>query len=598
MDSTRKKARVRRAETGGVRSRHKPKPALSSKHRRVQVSFPQSFHPIVVLSPPRARRRKRKPRDRHVARPQPAGCIFATVNPTSVVTVPGGRTICEYSVPGDANPADSVTFNGGPKITSISLVPIFYGSAWLTSAPSNLDVMAAMQRVLQGPYLSELGQYGFVSLDVKPPVLKADPSPPAGHSADSVGDIVWDLIDNDVFPEPDDPGGYNIYMVFYPPGTAISDLNACGWHSRYWDYDFPFDLDWAWVGAVDFPTGGANTTVTLNNIIRVFSHELVEMITDPEASGGWAMDRSINGGDEIGDACNNTVDFVNGTLVNAYWSERHKACIIPKPTDFIVIDLKESTLASQSVASGVAQINLLFCLRNQSYHWDILFQDEQVVFSANAVHFQNPVFSWTLLDALGGPRTLANGFNGAVTLVAQTWYEDVSGASHSTSAFTISVSVAGNQLTIRNSNPANLFSFLVNLQVSASEGAFTASTTIQRRVTSETLKYEDAYYTALKACRDRLNKLIHQEIPHLPPINPGDPPWAWEERLSPWVSGERLWIAAMAATLAAAVQNAKPELASELRHDAAATLSVPLASLTPSFVSRGRTGFRAPPQLT
>jgi len=384
MDSTRKKARVRRAETGGVRSRHKPKPALSSKHRRVQVSFPQSFHPIVVLSPPRARRRKRKPRDRHVARPQPAGCIFATVNPTSVVTVPGGRTICEYSVPGDANPADSVTFNGGPKITSISLVPIFYGSAWLTSAPSNLDVMAAMQRVLQGPYLSELGQYGFVSLDVKPPVLKADPSPPAGHSADSVGDIVWDLIDNDVFPEPDDPGGYNIYMVFYPPGTAISDLNACGWHSRYWDYDFPFDLDWAWVGAVDFPTGGANTTVTLNNIIRVFSHELVEMITDPEASGGWAMDRSINGGDEIGDACNNTVDFVNGTLVNAYWSERHKACIIPKPTGFIVIDLKESTLASQSVASGVAQINLLFCLRNQSYHWDILFQDEQVVFSANA----------------------------------------------------------------------------------------------------------------------------------------------------------------------------------------------------------------------
>jgi NAD(P)-dependent dehydrogenase (short-subunit alcohol dehydrogenase family) len=99
------------------------------------------------------------------------------VNPSSVVDVPGGTTICKYSVPGDANSADSVSFDGGPQVTTISLVPIFYGTAWFTSTPSNLDVMAAMQRVLQSPYLSQLDQYGFVSLNVKQSVVKADPNP-------------------------------------------------------------------------------------------------------------------------------------------------------------------------------------------------------------------------------------------------------------------------------------------------------------------------------------------------------------------------------------------------------------------------------------
>jgi hypothetical protein len=116
---------------------------------------------------------------------------------------------------------------------NISLVPIFYGSTWLTSTPSNNDVMSAIQNALSSPYLSQLDQYGFSSLTVKQPVLKMDPNPPAQHSNDNPGDIVWSLINNHVFPEPDETGGYNIYMVFYPQGTAVSDLRACGWHARY-----------------------------------------------------------------------------------------------------------------------------------------------------------------------------------------------------------------------------------------------------------------------------------------------------------------------------------------------------------------------------
>jgi hypothetical protein len=67
-------------------------------------------------------------------------------------------------------------------------------------------------------------------------------------------------------------------------------------------------VDHAWVGWIG--------NGSLDFVTDVFSHELVEAISDPEPdSPAWVMDRSVNGGNEIGDACNNTVDRVNGQLL-------------------------------------------------------------------------------------------------------------------------------------------------------------------------------------------------------------------------------------------------------------------------------------------
>jgi hypothetical protein len=100
-----------------------------------------------------------------------------------------------------------------------------------------------------------------------------------------------------------------------PPEATFQPGGARGEH-------FYSNGDWA--GWVSFGN--------LDYMASVFSHELVEMITDPQPNNGaaWLMTRTIDGGQELGDACNNTVDRVNGLLVQAYWSEAHKACVIPR----------------------------------------------------------------------------------------------------------------------------------------------------------------------------------------------------------------------------------------------------------------------------
>jgi len=261
----------------------------SSKIKKtVRVKFAQSLSPIVI---PYQKRLKERPNLKTKSFKANdvgliAGCIFGTTNPASVVNQ-GSITVCKYNVASDAQPTDSISFQGGERISSISVIPIFYGSAWLNSDPNVNKVMAAIKGLLTTPYLSQMNQYGLSSVNIHQPVLLTNVNPSATHSSDDIGDIVWNLIDDDVFPEPDDAGGRNIYVVFYPQGTRVTDISACGWHSYYSDYDFPFDVDYAWVAAVEFPEGSAGNTPAqkLGNIIRIFSHELLETITDPEPDG-------------------------------------------------------------------------------------------------------------------------------------------------------------------------------------------------------------------------------------------------------------------------------------------------------------------------
>ena len=73
-----------------------------------------------------------------------------------------------------------------------------------------------------GPYLSQMGQYGYQSLTYRDAIYVVDPQPPQSYKSDDVWDLIWTLID-DKFPEPDENGGRILYMVFMPPGTAGVD---------------------------------------------------------------------------------------------------------------------------------------------------------------------------------------------------------------------------------------------------------------------------------------------------------------------------------------------------------------------------------------
>ena len=250
------------------------------------------------------------------------GIAPAASSPVSTVD-DNGLIVALYGVLGDAVSSDSVQNSGGAIITSAPIELVFWGSQWQSATgPSTGDIINAVNGILASSYLLEMLQYGYQQIWVRGSTIVTSPAPPANYSFDDIGTLVWNLIDDNKFAEPDDDGGRILYMVFMPEGTT-QPAGQRGAHSDPNDYDFPSDIDYAWVGYISYGS--------LDYVTDVFSHELVEAISDPEPhSPAWQMNRNINGGNEIGDACNNTVDRLDGILVQAYWSERQKACVIPQ----------------------------------------------------------------------------------------------------------------------------------------------------------------------------------------------------------------------------------------------------------------------------
>jgi hypothetical protein len=68
-----------------------------------------------------------------------------------------------------------------------------------------------------------------------------------------------------------------------------------------------------------------------NSIPKVFSHELVEALTDPNVATGplGITFNGARGNGKVGDLCNNTFQIVNGHAEEAYWSQFDKRCVMP-----------------------------------------------------------------------------------------------------------------------------------------------------------------------------------------------------------------------------------------------------------------------------
>lgn len=534
----------------------------------------------VTLPPHRVRR----PR----ARPAPpvgaiAGPVQADLRAAPVQTVPtvsdpiGANIIDVFRTPGDATAQDHAQNSGpGAVVQNGTLELIFWGTAWEGPISPSMDqVIAAAESILASPYLSELAQYGFQSMTLRGGLLVANDPPSPTYSSDDVKNLISNLVDQGALPEVDEVKGGLLYVVFAPPGTRYADSSASGAHTDDYDYDFPGDLDWLALGWVNYST-------YLNQITSTFSHELVEMITDPlpNQDPAWHMNRDINLGNELGDACNNSYATVDGILVQAYWSERQKACIIPRHAYWAAgISQQRLELTMNETDTGTALIKGTGgdC-RGGTYTWwrkDIFWQH---ALTAVASDYTEPIYSWTVAG-----QVLPDQSNATIQFsVNQLFPEpDPQVGIVRPGQAGVQYTTNGKSLILSNDPNNGIFDFPVSVEVTEAnplpgvDSSSTASTSVS--FTGQVIEYDQAYYRDRNRCIqhlvNRVSRVAHVKQFPQPPGPP--PPPVWTDQLPGWLSADTHLELRRLARLGKAAESADPKAVGELRSTLGALYGIP-----------------------
>jgi hypothetical protein len=384
-------------------------------------------------------------------------------------TVPAGGNILRFTEHRDPG---GVSFHGGAIAPGLPVQLIFWGSWWAGPDGNALraTLEAKVQNLLSGPYTGALDQYGVSPPTYRGSLTVLDPEPPATYGTSDVKGLVWDhLIDHGLFPDPDEDGGRNGYFVMLPQGTAFDEAaTAGGTHTWDYGYDFPADVDYAWMAVIPFAgldTAGIDTTTS------VFSHELVELVTDPEDSAIYsdALGHEIG---EIGDMCqpNNNWElaYVNGVQVMAYWSNRDSCCIIPAGLFDVRIDgtikVSETKVDSHGEQANpvgsdpqlCARYPDVCCLRGP-YEWWSYGKTEVAALTATATGYQSPSFTWSV----NGQRV--NG-TGTVQVEADVTSQTPTGTVEGTEQITLAFNASGQTLRLTNDSVTGEFDVTVAVE--------------------------------------------------------------------------------------------------------------------------------------
>jgi len=221
----------------------------------------------------------------------------------------------------------------GPVIPNADLYPIFYGSQWQVQAdgvtPAPADVLAfpgnmatAMKSIVSGPYMDFLSQYststttiGRGTTESRTVILAPPPAAPTqqvldDHGANSqIKGIIKGQIQNIINSTGSLPDPKNaVFVLFTPPGADVSEgsLDSAngilGFHNSL---AYTYNSSTYTYNYVVMPyhggTNAINTGATqFQSMTKSLSHEIAEVVTDPDVVTGWRDYVSPNR-PEIGD---------------------------------------------------------------------------------------------------------------------------------------------------------------------------------------------------------------------------------------------------------------------------------------------------------
>ncbi len=263
-------------------------------------------------------------------------------------------------------PSPSLSYFGGPVVSDVQVVPVLWNSN--VNAEIGANIASFFSDVTVSPYWNEvLSEYSTASQWIGPGASSAAvtiapskcPATTTSTCYMTDADLQNELaaqIQNHVLPAPQQDGAgntYTAYMVYFPSNVSLSGpagagtscQQFCAYHSTASFGAGKVPLPYGVV--MDFYSGacsagcGANTP--FGNTTELSSHELSELVTDPEigldTQTGFAFPAAWgdNSCGEIADICTSVVPGDTITvdsrtwIVQQLWSNQQNACVSSGP---------------------------------------------------------------------------------------------------------------------------------------------------------------------------------------------------------------------------------------------------------------------------
>jgi hypothetical protein len=200
---------------------------------------------------------------------------------------------------------------GGPVLTQVDVDLVFWGAGWNSAQALMNNVISSVTTIMNSPFLSGLSQYrGVGNGQLLRTDLIASSSPSSTFTNGQVQNMLTANINSGVLPPPSSDSQL-LYMVITQPGSSAG--GTLGEHY------------WAMLNGTTYHYGWTTNNGSLDAITRVFSHELTESVTDPEANLNTAF-YVPETNDEICDPpAQNYTYRLDGVLVQSSLSQADQA---------------------------------------------------------------------------------------------------------------------------------------------------------------------------------------------------------------------------------------------------------------------------------
>ncbi|KAI9201909.1 uncharacterized protein BJ171DRAFT_516881 [Polychytrium aggregatum] len=243
-----------------------------------------------------------------------------------------------------ASTTPNLVYYGGPVISNVQIIPIYYGS--------NVNFITQLntfyKAIVGSKYITWLSEYNTPTQKIGAGTFGTPVAITSGLQANTNDAAIQTWLLSLVSQKKITPTANTYFPIHFAKGITITSgtekscVQFCAYHGTV-KLPAGSKTPYLYYGVIPDQSGGcasgcgANPSA-INNLQSVSSHELVESITD--AGVGQATTYStplawydqVNG--EIGDICNGVQGSVKGTDGNSYivqkqWSNSRKVCYVP-----------------------------------------------------------------------------------------------------------------------------------------------------------------------------------------------------------------------------------------------------------------------------